>query len=70
MPRHWRWCGGDGLPLTCRDGSHLSQVRGADPAGVDASKVGYISVRALGNGQVTLAPLLGAVPENDTPSLT
>lgn len=38
--------------------SVVSQVRGADPAGVDASKVGRISVLALGNGQVTIAPLL------------
>ena len=70
MLRHWRWFGGVGQPLTCRDGSHLSLVRGADPAGVDASKAGYIPMLAQGNGQVTLAPLLGAVPENDTPSLT
>lgn len=38
--------------------SVVSQVRGADPAGVDASKVGYISVMARGNGKVTPAPLL------------
>lgn len=38
--------------------SVLSQVRGADPAGVDASKAGYIPMLALGNGQVTIAQLL------------
>ena len=38
--------------------SVLSQVRGADPAGADASKVGYIPLPVPGNGQVTLTPLL------------
>lgn len=38
--------------------SVVSQIRGADPAGVDASKAGYIPMLAPSNGQVTLAPLL------------
>ena len=46
------------LEVMAVSSSGLSQVRGADPAGVDASKVGYIPMLAPGNGQVTLAPLL------------
>jgi hypothetical protein len=38
--------------------SVVSQVRGADPAGVDASKFGHISMLVPGNEQVTPAPLL------------
>ena len=37
--------------------SVLSQLRGADPAAVDASKSGCISLLVPGNEQVTLAAL-------------